>query len=60
MNTIQIQQRKIGTINDSGENQGLQGEQQIQSNLYINIPYNLPLALTLLARVWDFGYNSIL
>ena len=35
----------------------------VQSNLYINIPYisiTSLLALTLLARVWDYGYNSIL
>ena len=36
---------------------------ELQSNLYISIPYisiTSLLALTLLARVWDFDYNNIL
>ena len=38
-------------------------EPTIQSNLYISIPYisiTSLLALTLLARVWDFDNNNIL
>jgi len=46
MNNIQIQQRKMVTIDDSGENQELQGEQERDQKLVseaVKVPFTCSL-----------------